>query len=112
MAGPTQEIQAYEARMRWGSVLDSVHAGTTYIVSKRRQAVAAIVPLEQWQREEGGTSAAAAELAALVDQLNTQNAETSARLDRAFAALAQTRRALDEWRREHETQGGAARGSA
>lgn len=107
MTKEAEEIGAYEARIHWGRLLDRVHAGESYVISKRHERVAVLVPLDEWQHDED--SAEAAELRALVDLLEERNAETSAQLDRAFSALAQTRRVLDEWRLERE-QRRAARG--
>jgi antitoxin (DNA-binding transcriptional repressor) of toxin-antitoxin stability system len=97
-----QQIQAYEARIRWGRLLDEVSGGASYIVSKRHQAVAALVPLEQWQRQDSGESAEARELAQLIEQFKARHAETMAQIDRAFAELAATRRAIKASRKERE----------
>ncbi|MCE9682352.1 type II toxin-antitoxin system Phd/YefM family antitoxin [Halomonas alkalisoli] len=109
-AGEAEEIQSYEARLRWGSVLDQVGHGHRFIVSKRHHAIAMLVPVEEWrklQESDYGNSPEARELAALVERLNVQNKETTSALDEAFAELAKTREALAYMRLEREQHIGA-----
>ncbi|HYW76308.1 MAG TPA: type II toxin-antitoxin system Phd/YefM family antitoxin [Gammaproteobacteria bacterium] len=87
-----QEIQSYEARVRWGSVLDQVSAGRTYVISKRHRAVAALVPLEQWHGRDDSDDAR--ELDALLRELHARHADTVAALDDAFAELTRMRKEL------------------
>jgi prevent-host-death family protein len=99
-----QQIQAYEARVHWGRLLDEVNNGASYIVSKRHQAVAALVPLEQWQQgRENKENAEARELSQLMEQLEARHAKAMAQLDNAFAELAAMREAVAESRSERES---------
>ena len=109
-AGEAEKIQSYDARLRWGSVLDQVGNGHMFIVSKRHHAVAMLVPVEAWRKlQESGdeNSPDARELYAMVEKLNVQNKETTHALDEAFAELAKTREALANMRLEREQQAGA-----
>lgn len=110
-----EEIGAYEARIHWGRMLDEVQSqGKSYVVSKHREPVAALVPLAAL-RQYGQENAEAAELARLVEEVEVRHAETQAHLDKAFAQLAAMRRALAEAKAERaeERQKGAGRaGSA
>jgi len=103
--GEVELIQSYDARVRWGSVLNRVGEGHRYLVSKRHEAIAMLVPVQEWrdlQARDDENSPEARELATLVEKLNEQNKETADALDGAFAELANTREALSQMRMERE----------
>jgi len=99
MTEKVREIGSYEARVRWSQLLDEVGEGASYLISKRREPVAVLVPLE---RGLGAENADEQELAQLLELFEAQHTNTLARLDKAFAELATTRAALDEWCAERQ----------
>ena len=100
MARDMEEIGAYEARVHWSRLLDQVQAGSSYLISKRRQAVAAIVPLDQLSGAPG--SSEEQELALLVEQFQRRHQETLEDLEAAFGELESLRGTLAEARRVRE----------
>tara|TARA_R100000935_G_scaffold19127_1_gene36757 strand:- start:351 stop:734 length:384 start_codon:yes stop_codon:yes gene_type:complete len=111
VADGIEVIQSYQARVHWGSVLTQVGEGQSFLVNRRHQAVAMIVPIQDWndlQERDDENGPEARELSELVEKLNKQNQETSNALDEAFAALSETRKALAEMRMEREQEMEAA----
>lgn len=100
MSRDMEKIGAYEARVHWSRLLDQVQAGSSYLISKRRQAVAAIVPLDQLSGAPG--SSEEQELALLVEQFQRRHQETLDDLETAFRELETLRSTLAEARGARE----------
>lgn len=95
-----EEIGAYEARVHWSRLLEQVQAGSSYLISKRRQAVAAIVPLDQIAGPAG--SSEEQELALLIEQFQRRHQETLDELEAAFGELEALRSTLAQARNARE----------
>ena len=95
-----EKIGASRARLDWYRLLDKVQAGSSYLISKRRQAVAAIVPLDQLPGQAG--SAEEQELALLIEQFQRRHQETLDELEAAFGELESLRSTVAEARRARE----------
>lgn len=104
MASKAQEISAYEARVHWGRVLDEVGAGAEFVVSKRHKAVAALVPIEEWEATKSGGDK---ELVELIERWEKQHEATEASLDRAFSQLAGLRAYLRASRTKRQLEKGS-----